>query len=200
VVAAVALVAVGPIMAVIAASVWWKMGSPVMFTERRAGRNARPFLMRKFRTMTDAVDARGRPLPDGLRVTPLGRVLRRTSLDEIPELLHVLLGEMSLVGPRPLPTRYVERYSESQARRLAVVPGITGLAQVRGRNGLSWDEKFALDGWYVEHQSFVLDLTLLLATARVVVSGDGVSQPGHATMEEFAGPARHRNAGGLSVE
>jgi lipopolysaccharide/colanic/teichoic acid biosynthesis glycosyltransferase len=143
--------------------------------------------MRKFRTMTNASDARSALLPDEERLTPLGRWLRAASLDELPELLHVVRGEMSLVGPRPLPVRYVSRYSPEQARRLDARPGLTGLAQVRGRNGLGWDEKFALDVRYVDEQGLRLDLSILLATALVVLKREGVSQPGHATMEEFYG-------------
>jgi sugar transferase EpsL len=171
-----------------------RLGSPVLFLERRAGRDGHQFLLRKFRTMTNDTDVHGRVLPDEKRLTPLGRFLRRLSVDELPELVHVLRGEMSLVGPRPLPVRYVARYSDEQARRLIATPGITGLAQVRGRNSLSWDEKFALDVWYVDHRGFLLDLRVLLATAAVVVRGHGISQPGHDTMEEFAGSASHSNS------
>lgn len=192
--AAVALIVAIPIMALAAVAIRVHMGSPVLFSERRAGRGGRPFVLWKFRTMTNAVDGDGRLLPDGERLTPLGVLLRRTSVDELPELWHVLRGDMSLVGPRPLPVRYLERYSVEQFRRLEASPGITGLAQVRGRNGLSWDDKFALDVWYVDHRSLLLDLKLLLATAAVVATGDGISQPGRATMEEFSGSMQSRRS------
>ncbi|MGH9370789.1 MAG: sugar transferase [Vicinamibacterales bacterium] len=185
--ASLALLIVLPIMGVIALVIRIRMGAPVCYSERRAGRNARPFVLWKFRTMTNDRDDRGQLLQDHERLTPLGRFLRRTSVDELPEFWHVLRGDMSLVGPRPLPVRYLERYSEGQARRLDVTPGITGLVQVRGRNGLTWDQKFALDVWYVDHQSLWMDLELLFLTVATVLRGDGVSQPGHATMEEFLG-------------
>jgi len=182
-----ALVILLPLGALIALAILSRMGRPVMFVERRAGLHGRPFALWKFRTMTNETDQHGRLLPDERRLTSFGRVLRRSSLDELPELLHVVRGEMSLVGPRPLPDRYVGRYSRQQARRLEVRPGVTGLAQVRGRNTLPWEEKFALDVWYVDHHALRLDLTLLCATLLVVARGDGVSHPGHATMEEFSG-------------
>jgi lipopolysaccharide/colanic/teichoic acid biosynthesis glycosyltransferase len=165
-------------------------GRPVLFREERAGRRGVPFTLRKFRTMHDARDAGGRPLPDAQRLTPVGRLLRQWSLDELPELVHVLTGEMSVVGPRPLPLSYVARYSPEQARRLDVTPGLTGLAQVRGRNTLDWDERFALDVWYVDHLAPALDLKLLLMTVIVVLAREGVSHPGHATMHEFGGTVR----------
>jgi lipopolysaccharide/colanic/teichoic acid biosynthesis glycosyltransferase len=179
-----------PLLGLVSAAVLLRMGRPVFYRERRAGRGGRPFWLWKFRTMTNEVDAEGRLLPDDRRLTPLGRLLRRTSLDELPELWHVVRGEMSLVGPRPLPVRYLSRYSAEQARRLDVPPGVTGLAQIRGRNALNWDDKFALDVWYVDHVGFRLDLSVLAGTVQVVLRGDGVSHPGHATMEEFLGSAR----------
>jgi sugar transferase EpsL len=189
-VASVGLVLAAPVMAVVAIAILCRMGPPILFGEPRARMHGAPFLLKKFRTMTDGVDRDGQPLPDEQRLTPLGRQLRSASLDELPELVHVLRGEMSLVGPRPLPVRYVARYTAAQARRLQVKPGITGLAQIRGRNGLSWEEKFQADVEYVENISLWLDLRLLAATLVVVVKGQGISQPGHATMEEFSGPVR----------
>ncbi|MGE5221249.1 MAG: sugar transferase [Omnitrophica WOR_2 bacterium] len=164
-------------------------GSPVLFTQVRPGYQNRPFPVFKFRTMTEARDAEDRLLPDEERLTPLGRFLRSTSLDELPELLNVLRGEMSLVGPRPLFIQYLERYSPEQARRHHVLPGITGWAQVNGRNALSWDAKFQLDVWYVDHWSFRLDLKILLLTFWKVLKREGISQPGYATAEEFMGNA-----------
>lgn len=188
--ATVLLVLATPLMAVVAIAILCRMGPPILFAEPRAGLNGRPFLLKKFRTMTDASDACGARLPDADRLTPLGRALRAASVDELPELMHVVRGEMSLVGPRPLPVRYVARYNATQARRLGVKPGITGLAQVRGRNALTWEQKFAVDAEYVEKQTLWLDLTLLVTTVPVVLRGRGVSQAGHATMEEFPGSAK----------
>ena len=185
-IATVVLLIALPLMALVAVAIRVRMGSPVFYSERRAGRGDIPFVLWKFRTMTNDVDGHGRLLPDEKRITPLGRFLRRTSVDELPEVVHVLRGEMSLVGPRPLPVRYLERYSSEQKRRHQVIPGITGLAQVRGRNRLSWQRKFALDVWYIDHRSFCLDLRLLMATVGVVFTGTGVSQAGYATMEEFS--------------
>lgn len=181
------VIVLAPLLGLIALAVLGVMGRPVLYTERRAGRYGTPFELKKFRTMTDARDANGHLLPDAERLTSLGRALRRTSLDELPELFHVLSGEMSLVGPRPLPVRYLPRFSAEQARRLEARPGLTGPAQVHGRNSLSWDEKFAHDVWYVDHVTLRTDLTLLVATVSVVIRGTGVSQAGHATMEEFWG-------------
>jgi sugar transferase EpsL len=190
VLATIAVGALLPVFALVAAAVFMSLGSPVLFTQHRAGRRGTPFLLRKFRTMSDARDERGELLPDADRLTALGRFLRRCSLDELPEFWHVLRGEMSLVGPRPLPVRYVERYTPIQARRLEVKPGITGLAQVRGRNALSWEQKFEHDVWYVDHRTLRLDLWLLIATVGVVVAREGVSHPGQATMHEFLGSAQ----------
>jgi lipopolysaccharide/colanic/teichoic acid biosynthesis glycosyltransferase len=176
-----------PLFAIVAAAVWLTMGRPILHADWRAGLSGAPFLLRKFRTMSNQRDATGWLLPDAERLTPLGRWLRALSLDELPQLIHVLTGEMSLVGPRPLPYRYVERYTRDQARRLIVKPGITGLAQVRGRNATTWDHRFEQDLWYVDHRSLLLDLKLLLATVVVVIRREGVSHPGHATMHEFRG-------------
>ena len=183
------IVVFSPLLALVALLVRLKLGSPVLFRQVRPGLHGRPFTMLKFRTMTDARDASGQLLPDSQRLTPFGRFLRSTSLDELPELLNVLKGEMSLVGPRPLLMEYLDRYTPEQRRRHDVVPGISGWAQVNGRNAISWDEKFALDVWYVDHQSLWLDLKILLLTALVTLRREGISQPGQATMEEFAGSA-----------
>jgi len=185
--AAVLLVLLSPLLAAIAIAVRVKMGTPVLFRQLRPGRHGEPFTMVKFRTMADAHDRDGAPLPDSARLTVLGRFLRRTSLDELPELLNVLAGEMSLVGPRPLLIEYLPRYNPEQRRRHDVLPGITGWAQVNGRNALSWDEKFALDTWYVDHRSLRLDFEILGRTLREVVAGHGVSAPDHDTMEPFRG-------------
>jgi sugar transferase EpsL len=176
-----------PLMAVVALGVRIRLGGPVIFRQERPGLHGRPFTLLKFRTMRSDVDTSGRQLPDAERLTPFGRLLRHTSLDELPTLLNVVRGEMSLVGPRPLLMEYLPRYSPEQARRHEVLPGITGLAQTSGRNRLSWEEKFALDVQYVEEGSFLLDLRILLRTVRQVLSGEGISQPGNATAEPFRG-------------
>jgi lipopolysaccharide/colanic/teichoic acid biosynthesis glycosyltransferase len=185
--ASLALVVLSPLLAVVALLVRVRMGTPVLFRQRRPGRNGDPFLMTKFRTMTDRRDASGELLPDADRLTALGRWLRRTSIDELPELLNVVHGDMSLVGPRPLLMEYLPLYSPEQARRHDVRPGITGWAQVNGRNAVTWEEKFALDVWYVDHRSTRLDFEILGKTVTQVFSGHGVSAPGHATMEPFRG-------------
>ncbi len=164
-----------------------KLGSPVLFTQVRPGLHGKPFRMVKFRTMTDARDASGALLPDAQRLTPFGRFLRASSLDELPELWNVLRGEMSLVGPRPLLMEYLPLYSSEQARRHEVRPGITGWAQVNGRNAISWADKFALDVWYVDHRSLWLDVRILWLTVRKVVVRDGISAAGEATMPKFTG-------------
>ena len=188
-VAAVVLVVLSPLLAAIALLVRIFLGSPVLFRQVRPGYKERPFTCLKFRTMTDKRDANGNLLPDGDRLTRLGRLLRSTSLDELPELINVLRGEMSLVGPRPLLMQYLERYTAEQRRRHDVKPGITGWAQVNGRNALDWGRKFDLDLWYVDHQSFWLDILILAKTLMQVVRRDSISQPGHATMPEFFGGA-----------
>jgi lipopolysaccharide/colanic/teichoic acid biosynthesis glycosyltransferase/glycosyltransferase involved in cell wall biosynthesis len=182
-----ALLVLAPVMAVIAWLVRLNLGLPVLFRHQRPGAGGRPFLLLKFQTMTDARDANGELLPDEQRVTPLGRTLRRTSLDELPELVNVLKGNMSLVGPRPLMMSYLDRYTAEQMRRHEVLPGITGLAQVSGRNNLSWEEKFALDVWYVDHCSLWLDIKILVMTFRVVLGGEGVNPPSSFTAPEFMG-------------
>ncbi len=180
-----AIVLTSPLMGGLALVVRLTMGKPVLFRQRRPGLFGRPFTLLKFRTMSDLRDHEGKPLPDEERLTRLGRFLRRTSLDELPELFNVLKGEMSLVGPRPLLMEYLERYTPRQARRHEVRPGITGWAQVNGRNALSWEEKFELDVWYVDHRSLWLDLKILVMTVGQVLSGRGVSARGHATMPKF---------------
>jgi lipopolysaccharide/colanic/teichoic acid biosynthesis glycosyltransferase len=185
--ASVALVVLSPLLLVVAVLVRLRMGSPVLFRQQRPGLHGQPFTLLKFRTMTDRRDASGAPLPDAERLTALGRFLRRSSLDELPELVNVLAGEMSLVGPRPLLMEYLPLYSAEQARRHDVRPGITGWTQVNGRNALTWEEKFSLDVWYVDHRSLRLDIAILARTAGQVLSGHGVSAPGHATMENFRG-------------
>jgi len=176
-----------PVLLVVALLVFVWIGHPVLFRQRRPGLHGQPFELLKFRTMIDAYDQDGRQLPDEGRLTRLGAALRALSLDELPELLNVIKGDMSLVGPRPLLLRYLERYTPAQARRHDVRPGITGWAQINGRNAISWDERFALDLWYVNNQSFLLDLKILAITAKKVFSREGISQPGHATMPEFTG-------------
>lgn len=176
-----------PVLFVTALLIWRQMGSPVFFRQSRPGRNCKPFEMIKFRTMRDAIDADGRPLPDAERLTKLGRFLRSSSIDELPELWNVLKGEMSLVGPRPLLMEYLPLYSPEQARRHEVRPGVTGWAQVNGRNAISWDEKFALDVWYVDNRSLWLDLKIIWLTIRKVIKRDGISAAGEATMSKFTG-------------
>lgn len=176
-----------PVFVIVGAAVWIQLGRPVIFVQTRPGLGGRPFRMYKFRTMREAVDRAGQPLPDAERLTGLGRLLRRLSLDEIPEFVNVLKGDMSMVGPRPLLMEYLPLYSSRQLRRHDVRPGITGWAQVNGRNALTWQQKLDLDVWYVENRSLGLDLRVLLLTLLRVVRGDGVSQQGHATMEPFRG-------------
>lgn len=181
-----------PLLAVLVVLVRVKLGSPVLFRQKRPGHRERIFEMTKFRTMTDARDAAGQLLPDAERLTPFGRMLRSTSLDELPELLNVLKGEMSLVGPRPLLVQYLPRYSSEQRRRHEVPPGLTGWAQINGRNAIAWEQKFALDVWYVDHRSLWLDLRILFLTVWKVVNRSGISAAGDATMPEFRGGADER--------
>jgi lipopolysaccharide/colanic/teichoic acid biosynthesis glycosyltransferase len=185
--ASVGLIVFSPVLIVVAILVGRHMGRPVLFRQIRPGRHGVPFRMIKFRTMRDAVDANGVPLSDAERLTRLGRFLRASSLDELPELWNVLKGEMSLVGPRPLLMEYLPLYSPEQARRHEVRPGVTGWAQVNGRNALSWEEKFALDLWYVENRSLWLDLKIVWMTIRKVIKRDGISAEGEATMPKFTG-------------
>lgn len=176
-----------PLLVIIALVLRVHLGSPVLLIQERLGFEGRPFLIRKFRTMTDARGDDGELLPDAERLTPIGRFLRGTSLDELPELINVLRGEMSVVGPRPLYSHYRDRYTADQFRRHKVLPGITGWAQVNGRNELSWEKKFALDVWYVDHQSFSLDVKIIALTIKNLVRREGINQPGHATAQEFKG-------------
>lgn len=185
----VAAIVLVPLGLIIAALIRLRLGGPIFFTQMRPGLYGRPFRLIKFRTMTDARGADGRLLPDEERLTKFGRGLRRTSLDEMPEFWNVLRGDMSLVGPRPLLMDYLDKYSPEQARRHDVKPGLTGWAQVNGRNAINWEERFALDVWYVDHQSFWLDVRIMLRTIWQVLSGAGIAAPGHATMPPFTGSA-----------
>lgn len=182
-----AAVALAPVAAVVAASVCGRLGVPVLFRQERAGRSGCRITVLKFRSMSDERGADGVLLPDDRRLTAFGARLRSTSLDELPQLWSVIKGDMSVVGPRPLPMAYVERYSDEQRRRLEAKPGITGWAQVNGRNATGWPERLAQDVWYVDHASFRLDLRILLLTLRTIVRRDGVSADGHVTMREFTG-------------
>lgn len=184
-VAIVLLVLLGPGMAIIAMAVWVTMGRPVLFRQQRPGLYGKPFIMYKFRTMTTERDAEGNLLPDEKRLTRFGRWLRSTSLDELPELWNVLKGDMSLVGPRPLLMEYLDYYTPEQARRHEVKPGITGWTQINGRNALSWEEKFKLDVWYVDHWTLWLDLKILVRTIWKVFQREGISADGHVTMPKF---------------
>ena len=185
------LLLLSPVFLGITLAVRRRMGPPALFSQLRAGLGGRPFRLYKFRSMTDARDGDGSLLPDADRLTPLGVFLRRTSLDELPQLWNVLRGAMSLVGPRPLLLEYVPLYDERQRKRLSVKPGITGWAQINGRNALTWEEKFELDVWYVEHRSLWLDLEILAATAWKVLRREGISAPGAATMPPFRGSVEH---------
>jgi lipopolysaccharide/colanic/teichoic acid biosynthesis glycosyltransferase len=184
------LVVLSPLLLAIAVLVRIRLGSPVLFHQPRPGRGGKVFTLWKFRTMTEARNAAGRPAPDAVRLTAFGRWLRATSLDELPELWNVLRGDMSLVGPRPLLVEYLERYSPEQARRHEVRPGLTGWAQVNGRNTTTWEERLRLDVWYVDHGNLALDLRILVRTAALVFSRRGISAPGEATMPEFRPPGR----------
>jgi sugar transferase EpsL len=181
------LVLISPLLAGVAVVLWLSEGRPVFFRQPRPGLNGKIFLNYKFRTMRNLTDRQGRPLPDADRLTRFGRFLRSTSIDELPELLNVLRGEMSLVGPRPLLVQYLERYSAEQARRHHVLPGLTGWAQVNGRNALSWEDRFRLDVWYVDHWSTWLDIKILCLTFWKVIQREGISHEGQATMQEFMG-------------
>lgn len=185
------MIIASPIIAVLALQVRWRLGSPVLFRQQRPGYQGEPFTILKFRTMTTALDRYGNLLPDSKRVTRFGRFLRSTSLDELPELINVLKGQMSLVGPRPLLMEYLDLYSVEQMRRHEVKPGITGWAQINGRNALSWEQKFAYDTWYVDHQSLELDLRILLLTVWRVIRREGINQPGQETMAAFKGTTQN---------
>lgn len=190
--ASVGLLLLSPVIAIVWIMISRRLGAPAIFHQVRPGRDGKPFEMIKFRTMTDARNAAGDLLPDGERMTPFGQFLRSSSLDELPELWNVLKGDMSLVGPRPLLIEYLPLYSPVQARRHEVRPGVTGWAQVNGRNAITWGEKFRLDVWYVDHQSFWLDLKIIYLTLRKVVAREGVSQDGHVTTEKFTGSGDSR--------
>lgn len=187
IVSTIALVILSPIFAMIAYKVKKNLGSPILFRQIRPGLNGQPFEMIKFRTMKDAVNKDGNPLPDSERLTPFGKILRSTSLDELPELWNVLKGDMSLVGPRPLLMEYLPLYNERQAKRHDVRPGITGYAQVNGRNAISWDQKFEYDAWYVENQSLWLDIKILFNTLKKVFFKEDINAAGEATMPKFTG-------------
>lgn len=184
---AIGLLLLSPFIAIIAWQIKRKLGSPVLFRQQRPGLNGKPFTMVKFRTMRDAIDKNGNPLPDSERMTAFGNFLRSTSLDELPELWNVLKGEMSLVGPRPLLMEYLPLYNQEQMRRHEARPGVTGWAQINGRNAISWEEKFKLDVWYVDNQSFWLDIKILFLTVKKVFIRDGISAEGEATMSKFTG-------------
>ncbi len=193
-VSATGLALTAPLMAGTAAAIWATMGRPVLFRQRRPGYRGEPFELIKFRTMR--ITEKDSVANDGARLTALGKFLRAASLDELPTLWNTLRGDMSLVGPRPLLMQYLDRYSAEQFRRHDARPGITGWAQIHGRNAISWDQKFALDVWYVDHQSLALDLEILLKTAAKVVQREGISHPGQATMAEFMGNEEGDDGGG----
>lgn len=181
------IVLLSPLLFFLYVTVTFKLGSPAIFRQQRPGKHGKIFTMYKFRSMTDARSETGELLPDEIRLTDFGKLLRKTSLDELPELFNILKGDMSFVGPRPLLVRYLERYTPEQARRHEVKPGLTGWAQVNGRNAISWDEKFKLDVWYVDHWSLWLDLKILGLTFMKVIKKEGIEAEGRATMEEFWG-------------
>lgn len=185
-----ALIVLSPVMIIVAVLIRLKLGSPVLFTQARPGLNSVVFNMMKFRSMLDAKDQKGNVLPDDMRMTKFGAFIRSASLDELPGLLNVLRGDMSLVGPRPLLVQYLPLYSQEQARRHNVRPGITGWAQVNGRNAISWEDKFKFDVWYVDNQSFWLDIKILLLTVKKVFVREGISADGHVTIEPFRGSER----------
>ena len=193
VIASSALVLLSPVYAFVAYKVRKNLGSPVLFRQVRPGLNGKPFEMIKFRSMKDAVDAQGNSLPDSERLTPFGQMLRSSSLDEMPELWNVIKGEMSIVGPRPLLMEYLPLYNEQQAKRHNVRPGITGYAQVNGRNAISWEKKFELDTWYVENRSLWLDFKIMLKTVQKVLSKDDISAEGEATMSKFTGTSEPKD-------
>ncbi len=182
-----ALIALSPLISLVAVLIVIVLGRPVLFKQERPGLDGKPFFLYKFRTMTEERNQRGKLLPDELRMTPLGRYLRRYSLDELPQLLNVIKGDMSIVGPRPLLMEYIPLYTKEQARRHEVKPGITGWTQVNGRNALGWDERFKLDVWYVDHHTFWLDLKIIWLTLIRVLKSEGISEEGHETMSKFTG-------------
>lgn len=186
-IASITLILLSPLYAFVAYKVKKNLGSPVLFRQVRPGLHGKPFEMIKFRTMKDAIDANGQPLPDSERLTAFGKMLRSTSLDEMPELWNVIKGDMSIVGPRPLLTEYLPLYNEEQAKRHNVRPGMTGYAQVNGRNAIGWEEKFKLDTWYVDNQSTLLDFKIMFKTVHKVLAKDDISAEGEATMTKFTG-------------
>ena len=193
VIASTALLLLSPLYLFVAYKVRKNLGSPVLFRQVRPGLHGKPFEMIKFRSMKDAVDENGNPLPDSERLTPFGQMLRSSSLDEMPELWNVIKGEMSIVGPRPLLMEYLPLYNSHQAKRHDVRPGMTGYAQVNGRNAISWEEKFKLDTWYVENQSLWLDFKIMLKTVKKVLAKDDISAEGEATMTKFTGTPEQKN-------
>ncbi len=182
-----ALIILSPLLLITACLVRIKLGKPVIFKQERPGMNEKIFVLYKFRSMTDEKDENGRLLPDEVRLTGFGKLLRSTSLDELPELWNIIRGDMSIVGPRPLLVQYLPLYNKEQRKRHTVKPGFTGYAQINGRNGISWEEKFSLDVWYIEHLSFLLDCKIILKTVKVVLSREGISSETSATMEGFRG-------------
>ena len=182
-----ALLLLLPVLFVVAVLVRWNLGSPIFYKQKRPGKDGIPFMLYKFRTMRDEKDKNGTLLPDDKRLTRLGKFLRSTSIDELPELWNVLKGDMSLVGPRPLLMQYLDRYTPEQARRHEVKPGITGWAQINGRNAITWEEKFKLDVWYVDNRSLWLDVKIIFMTIWKILKRQGINQPGQATMKEFRG-------------
>lgn len=193
IIASIALLLLSPLYFYVARKVKKNLGSPILFRQVRPGLNGKPFEMIKFRTMKDAVDTQGNPLPDSERLTPFGKMLRSTSLDEMPELWNVIKGDMSIVGPRPLLTEYLPLYNEEQAKRHNVRPGMTGHAQVNGRNAISWEEKFKLDTWYVENQSTLLDFKIMFKTVHKVLAKDDINEAGEVTMTKFTGSKVNQN-------
>jgi len=193
-VSVVSLILLSPLMALLAWAIKKKLGRPVIFKQKRPGMNRRPFWLYKFRTMTDKRNDYGNLLPDRQRMTRFGHFLRSTSLDELPELFNVIKGEMSLVGPRPLLMEYLDRYTPEQNRRHEVKPGITGWAQIKGRNAISWEEKFQMDVWYVDNQTFWLDIKILILTLWKIIKREGINQPGQATMTKFMGSRKDAEA------
>ncbi|MBI1449723.1 sugar transferase [Acinetobacter sp. AC1-2] len=189
IIASIALILLSPLYLYVTYKVKKNLGSPVLFRQVRPGLYGKPFEMIKFRTMKDATDAQGNPLPDSERLTPFGKMLRSTSLDEMPELWNVIKGDMSIVGPRPLLMEYLPLYNKEQAKRHDVRPGMTGYAQVNGRNAIGWEEKFKLDTWYVENRSLWLDFKIMLQTVKKVIAKDDINQAGEATMSKFTGSA-----------
>ena len=195
IIASIALILLSPLYAFVAYKVKKNLGSPVLFRQVRPGLHGKPFEMVKFRTMRDALDAQGNPLPDSERLTPFGKMLRSSSLDEMPELWNVIKGDMSIVGPRPLLTEYLPLYNTEQAKRHNVRPGMTGHAQVNGRNAIGWEEKFKLDTWYVENQSTRLDFKIMFKTVHKVLAKDDISAEGEATMTKFVGSKTDKTNG-----